>query len=342
MAALTTAEDPTSAPIDLTGDGSVVSVIFAADHGMAAPKDAGGEECSAFPQVVTRSIVRGLEAGVAGASVLAKANGVQLRVVDVGVAGAGVAGGAVAPAKEKLPGGTKNACVEPAMSGAECAAMLAAGRAAVCEHAAAARLVVFGEVGIGNTTASSLLLAALLRATDEAAVVRLCGNGALSGRSADPAVIPRKAAIVMKALRTHAPLLQAADSPTEEVLAACGGAEIAALTGAVLEASARNIPVLVDGFIVTVAALAAVRMDPAVSRVLLFATASAERGHAAAVAAIQEAARAAGLPVPAPPALAMGLRLGEASAGLLAVPLARSAVAVLGQMGTIQDILSMG
>ena len=116
--------------------------------------------------------------------------------------------------------------------------------------------------------------------------------------------------------------------------------EIAAVDGAILEASEHDLPILIDGFIVTVAALMASRISPNCSRVMLFATRSAEKGHAKALEAISKISEASNLPSPSPPALSMGLRLGEATAGILAVPIARSAVSVLCDMATIKEILS--
>ena len=122
-------------------------------------------------------------------------------------------------------------------------------------------------------------------------------------------------------------------------LAKIGGAEIAALVGAILEASNQDIPILIDGLIVTAAALVAATISPNACRIMFLSTKSVEPGQIAAVARIQELAETNNITVPTSPALDMGLRMGEATGGLLAVPLLRSAAALINEMGTIAEIL---
>lgn len=312
----------------------VCCLIFAADHGAAAAPEDGGEACSAYPQFVTRSVLEGLRQGVAGASVLAKTHGVPLRVVDVGVIGQPFDSEVVQSAAEKLPNGTRNFCSEPAMTIEETDRCIRMGRKSLAKFAesTASRVVALGEVGIGNTTASSAIIAAL---TDKP-VNTLCGGGAFAGRTVDYSSVEKKIGIVTRALEKH----EGCTEDASNVLSRLGGAELAALVGAMLEASEQNLGVLVDGFIATAAALVAVNISSSVCRVLFFSTKSAEQGHIAAVERIQEIAKASNLPIPGSPALSMGLRMGEATGALLAVPVLKSAAAILSEMATIQEILS--
>lgn len=313
---------------------NVSAIIFAGDHGVAVAKEDGGEGCSLYPQAVTRAILEGLQQNVAGASVLAQGLGLNLSVVDVGVIGDAYSGKFVNSATNKLSKGTRNFCVEPAMTIEEVDRCLNMGREAIteAENKISCQVVALGEVGIGNTTTASTLIAALTGKP----VAELCGGGAFASHTADDDKIKRKTEIVKKALQKHKGSLTESIS----ILANVGGAEIAALVGAMLEASDRKIAVLVDGFIVTAAALVAVRMKPSVCNALFFTTKSAEKGQVAAIEEIQAIAKEHNLPVPASPALSMGLRMGECTGALLAVPILQSSANMINNMATIQDILS--
>ena len=313
----------------------VACLIFAGDHGAAKAPEEGGEGCSLYPQAVTQSVLVGLERGIAGASVLARANNVSLRVVDVGVVGVPNSNNIVYASPNKLQrGGTRNFCTEPAMNTEEVERCIRIGRdeLARCVESSGANSVVLGEVGIGNTTASSALIAHLTKAEVES----VCGGGATLTRGVDRAVVDKKVTIVKKALKLHGASIKSGT----DALARLGGAEIASLVGAMLEASERNVPILVDGFIVTAAALVATNISPNVCRIMFLTSQSAENGQVAAIESMQCIAATNGIPTPERPALAMNLRMGEATAALLAVPILRSAAAVLSDMGTIQDILS--
>jgi len=194
------------------------------------------------------------------------------------------------------------------------------------------KTVALGEIGIGNTTTASTLIAVL---TGEP-VENICGGGAFASRMIDNDVVKKKIGIVERALKKHKGSLKESFS----VLSKVGGSEIAALVGAMIEASDRNISVLVDGFIVTAAALVAVMMKPNVCNSLFFTTKSAEKGQEVAIKKIQAIAREHNLPPPASPALSMNLRMGECTGALLAVPLLRGSTAMVNNMATIQDILS--
>jgi nicotinate-nucleotide--dimethylbenzimidazole phosphoribosyltransferase len=277
--------------------------VFAADHGVAQ------EGVSAFPQAVTGEMVRNFASGGAAISVLARALGATLDVVNLGTVNdpgeiPGVLRAVIAPS-------SANFCVAPAMTRAQLDAALRTGalRAGQArEHGA--DLFIGGEMGIANTTVASALACALL---DE-------GPGLLAGAGTglDEAGVAHKAAVIARALQRHADATEAL-----EQLRCLGGFEIAALTGAFIAAAQSRVPVLVDGFITTVAALTAVRINPGVRAWLLFAHRSHERGHARLLDALQ-----------ARPLLDLGMRLGEASGAAVAVPLLRLACALHGGMAT--------
>jgi len=317
-------------------------LIFAADHGVAKDKSEGGENCSSYPQAVSRKVLEGLDHGIAGASALARSNDVALRVVDVGLADGPTeyewSKKVVRSSETKLKGGTKNFCKECAMTREEVEQCISTGRKETSKFIdeMCGKIVIFGEVGIGNTTTSSALIAALTGVN----VGSLCGTGASTTRDGiNDEVVAKKVAIIKEAMQYHdqstlhgAPL---------KALEAVGGAEIAAMAGGMLQASENDIPILVDGFIVTTAAMIACQIDPAVTRVLLFATQSTEKGQTIALETIGSIAKSNGIPVPVTPALNMNLRMGEATGGLLAVPLARSACAIVGELATLGEVLGL-
>mmetsp|Transcript_24434 Transcript_24434/g.51614 ORF Transcript_24434/g.51614 Transcript_24434/m.51614 type:complete len:713 (+) Transcript_24434:318-2456(+) len=319
----------------LTPNVDAVSVIiFAGDHGVTAAKEDGGEGCSLYPQVVTRAILEGLQQNVGGASVLANGLGLNLNVVDVGVVGDPYTGKFVNSARNKLSKGTRNFCLGPAMTMEEVDRCLNIGRETIAQAVKkeSCRVVALGEVGIGNTTTASTLIAALTKIPVE----ELCDGGAFASHTADNDKIKKKIEIVERALKKHMGSLNESYS----ILSKVGGSEIAALVGAMIEASDRNVAVLVDGFIVTAAALVAVRMKPSVCNVLFLTTKSAEKGQQAAIEEIQAIAKDHNIPVPASPVLSMGLRMGEGTGAILAVPILQSSAAMITNMATIQDILS--
>lgn len=325
-----------------------VCLIFAADHGVAKDKSEGGINCSSYPQAVSRKVLEALDHGSAGASVLARCNNAHLRVIDVGLADG--------PASEKeyewsqtivrsseetrvVQDGTKNFCIGSAMSDIEVAKCILTGRRETRQYINEMKsdIVIFGEVGIGNTTTSSALIAALCGID----VKSLCGTGASITRDGiDDDVVNKKITIIEEAMAYHnaATMLKGAPLPT---LAAVGGAEIAAIVGGILEATDRDIPILVDGFIVTTAAMIACQIDPDVTRNLLFATQSTEQGQTIALNIINDIAKAKNDPAPAQPALNMNLRMGEGTGALMAVPLLRSACAVLAELATLNEVLSL-
>ncbi|MEP7044721.1 MAG: nicotinate-nucleotide--dimethylbenzimidazole phosphoribosyltransferase [Dokdonella sp.] len=277
--------------------------VFAADHGVAV------EGVSAFPQVVTGEMLRNFASGGAAISVLARALDATLEVVNLGTVNdpgeiAGVRRAIIAPS-------SANFCERAAMSEEQLQRALAAGADSVrAACAAQAQLFIGGEMGIGNTTAATALACAMLAEAPST----LAGAG--TGLDADG--IARKVVVIERALARHVDARNA-----REQLRCLGGFEIAALCGAYIAAAQAGLPVLVDGFIATAAALAAKRINGGVRDWLLFAHRSHERGHARLLAALA-----------AEPLLDLSLRLGEASGAAVAVPLLRLACALHNQMAT--------
>ena len=281
--------------------------IFAADHGVAV---AG---VSAFPAEVTAQMVANFSAGGAAICVLARQIRAQFEVVDVGVMSDTSALPGVVQAKV-MPG-TANFLEAPAMTVTQCEAALDAGRAAVARAlAAGADCFIAGEMGIGNTTSASALACVWLDSSPD----ELAGPGT----GLNPAGVSRKAFLISVALKKQAARL---DSPLT-VLATLGGCEIAAMAGAYLAAAQAGLPVIVDGFISSVAALAAVKLNPGVLDWLIFGHQSAEPAHARVLAAL------AGQPL-----VRLNLRLGEGSGAATAFPLVQLACALHGQMATFAE-----
>ena len=282
--------------------------VFAADHGIVA------EGVSAFPQSVTREMIRNFARGGAAISVLSRQLDAEFAVINLGTAFPLTEGDRRFPALTDLPlgPGTANICIEPAMSKEQLAAALAAGG----DSPGNSRLHLFigGEMGIGNTATAAALTSALLDLPVAATVGR--------GTGVDDAGIEVKRKAVQKALDVHR---GHCDTPLE-TLRRLGGFEIAALTGAYIAAAQRGIPSLVDGFICTAAALLACRINAGVRRWLLFSHRSVEPGHASLLDALQ-----------ATPLLDLGMRLGEGSGAAVAVPLLRSACLLHGGMATFAE-----
>lgn len=279
--------------------------VFAADHGVTA------EGISAFPQVVTAEMVRNFARGGAAISVLAQEWNARLEVVNVGT---------VQPL-EDLPGvldtriaaGTANFVYEPAMSIEQLYEALEVGRAAA-ERASigGARLFIGGEMGIGNTTSATAIACSLLGLP----AAELAG----SGTGLDTAGITHKALTIERALARHH-----SDRPLT-ALRQLGGFEIAALTGAYLRCAQVGLPVLVDGFITTAAALVAVRHQPQLAAWLFYAHRSAEQGHRRLLDALE-----------AQPLLDLEMRLGEGSGAAVAMPILRAAAALHARMATFTE-----
>ena len=287
--------------------GRVVLLLFAGDHGLTAEGVAG------YPASVTAGMVRTLLAGRAVATAFARVVGAEVRVIDAGV-DADFAGDP-RPRGAKVRRGTRNAAREAAMTPDEVgeALRLGAGQAAAAIDDGA-EVIALGEMGIGNTASAALLMHRLAPAPLADCVGQGAGN--------HPGGLARKrAALQRAAARSDA-------AEPMEVLRQFGGHEIAAMTGALIAAAARRTPVLIDGFIAAAAALVAVRLRPAARDACLFAHRSAEAGHISLLRALD-----------ADPLLDLGLRLGEGTGALLAVPLLRAAAALFTEVAALDDVL---
>ena len=281
-------------------------VVFAADHGVAE------EGVSAFPSEVTAQMVANFAAGGAAINVFARQVGARLEVVDVGVKGAVVSEGVV---HAKVRPGTANFAREDAMRLVEVERAIQVGiEAAARSHAAGCRCLIVGEMGIANTTASSALLAAI----SGQPAIRLVGQGT----GIAPAGLVHKAEVIEAALIAR----RADPAQPLELLAKLGGLEIAAMMGAYLGAAARRMPILIDGFIATVAALLGCRLVPELRGYLVFGHRSCEPGHDVALALLD-----------AEPLLDLQMRLGEGTGAALAFPLLESACRMFSEMATFDS-----
>jgi nicotinate-nucleotide--dimethylbenzimidazole phosphoribosyltransferase len=285
-------------------------VVFAGDHGLTA------RGISAFPSDVTWQMVENFLAGGAAVSVLSRQNGIALTVVDCGVKHdflAGLPAGSVRAGLQvrKVAGaeqGTADSSVQPAMTTAQCHAALQHGMDLV--KVLPGNALLLGEMGIGNTSAASLLLSRLAGLD-----IAVC-TGAGTGLDA-PAVL-RKTEVLREVLALHAD----AKAPLD-VLAAMGGFEIATMVGAVMQAAHERRVIVVDGFIATSAIVVAHALQPLVLQRCVFAHRSGERGHEFMLQHLGVQAL-----------LDLGLRLGEGSGATLAWPLLQSACTVLRDMAS--------
>ena len=307
--------------------------LFAGDHGVA------GEGVSAYPQAVTRQMVANFLAGGAAANVFARVNGVEIAVVDAGVAGDPLdAPGLVS---RRIAPGTRNLAVEPAMTREQYEAALRAGAelgagadarvaaetrdGAIGEAEAHAEALAgdgagtgvdaaaFGEMGIANTSSATLIAHKLTGAPLDALTGR--------GTGLDDDGLARKLRVLVRAADRTADRL-----PPDEALREYGGFEIAMMAGAMIGAARAGAVVIVDGFIASAAALAAVRLAPALVGYLVFAHRSAEPGHEVVLDALG-----------ASPLLDLGMRLGEGTGALLAWPILRSAAVMLSDMASFES-----
>lgn len=285
-------------------------LVFAADHGVAA------EGVSAFPQAVTAQMVANFVVGGAAINVFARQIGARLEIIDVGVIGE-FSDESIVPGivHEKVRPGTANFVEADAMTRGEAEQAIDVGlRAANRALDAGCKCLIVGEMGIANTTASSAVLAVL---TGEAPA-RVVGQGT----GIPQALLHHKQAMIERAIAARRP------DPSDPlaVLAKVGGLEIGAVVGAYLGAAARRTPVIVDGFIATVAALLACRLCPDARDFMIFGHRSQEPGHDVALAALHAA-----------PLLDLDLRLGEGSGAALAFPLVVSATRMLAEMATFDS-----
>jgi nicotinate-nucleotide--dimethylbenzimidazole phosphoribosyltransferase len=284
-------------------------VVAAADHGVAV------ERVSPYPQEVTRQMLANFAAGGAAVSVLARQAGARLVVVDAGVVAPPAEEGVRSEVVDGVRG-TGSIAVGPAMAPLVGRRMVERGVALANELADdGSGILAVGDMGIGNTTAASALCAALLQVDP----LRTCGPGT----GLDEAGVAHKVEVVRRALAANG--LDGGSVDPMDTLASVGGLEIAFLTGVILGAASRRVPVLLDGFVTGAAALAAWAIAPVVARSLIAATRSPEPGHALVLERL-------GLE----PLLDLRLRLGEGSGAALALPLVRAAVAIVTEMATFE------
>jgi len=281
--------------------------VFCADHGVTA------EGVSAYPSEVTYQMVKNFVAGGAAISVLCRQYDIDPVIVDMGVSHAIEAGLAVI--NRKVGPGTKNFAREAAMNEEQAIRSLEAGiRLAQAANQLGYRLLGSGEMGIGNTTSASAIIAAMARRDP----LEVTGPG--TGISEEQR--QRKAAVVARALELHQP------DPGDPlgVLRTVGGFEIGGMAGFLLGAAAARIPVCIDGLIATAAALLAAGLAPNLSDYLFFGHHSAEPGHRVALELL------GGRPL-----LDLEMRLGEGTGAALAIGIVESALRLYREMATFSS-----
>jgi nicotinate-nucleotide--dimethylbenzimidazole phosphoribosyltransferase len=287
--------------------GKKIIFSLAGDHGVV------DEGVSAYPKEVTHQMVRNMLAGGAAVNVLARHAGAEVRVVDIGVAGS--LEDAHSLISRKVRPGTANMAKGPAMTPEEARQAVEVGidlaRDAAYEGAT---LIGTGEMGIGNTTPSSALLAALLP----------CGVHEVTGRGTgiDDKTLAHKVAVIERSLEVNKGSL----TDPLRALAAVGGLEIAGICGLILGAASRRVPVVVDGFISSAGALVACRLCPHAADYLFFSHLSAEAGHAVFFEHFH-----------ARPILDLGMRLGEGTGAALAMFLIEAAIKIYTEMATFKS-----
>ena len=279
-------------------------LVCAADHGHAR------RGTSLFDPQVSAQVAAAAARGETAVGVLARRDGHELLVADVGLAGPTPDG----VRDEKVAAGSADMLDGPALTPAQLDSAIETGTRLAGELAArGVDCLVLGEIGIGNTATTAALVCALTGADPSLTVGR--------GTGLDAAGLERKRGVVAAALERHGTPL-----PAREALRAVGGLELAALAGAAIESARLGLPVVLDGYAVSAAALAAIGLDPIVAEALIAGHRSAEPGHALVLAEL-------GLE----PLLDLRLRLGEASGALLALPLIAAAGALHHEMGTFEE-----
>jgi nicotinate-nucleotide--dimethylbenzimidazole phosphoribosyltransferase len=277
-------------------------LVFAADHGIAR------HGISIAPSAVTRQMVLNFLAGGAAVNCFCQANQMQLKVIDAGI---------LEPiadpqlVMQRMGSCSGDISVEPAMTRTQVMEGLRLGsQVANAQISAGCNLLAFGEMGIGNTSPAAALLAAMSGLPIAACVGR--------GTGIDDEQLKRKMALIGQAVKRAGNL----QDPIE-LLHQLGGFEIVQITGAMLAAAEKRITLLVDGFIVTAAAMLAVRIAPACRDYMIFSHGSAEGGHSMMLESLR-----------ARPLLDLGLRLGEGTGAALALPLLRAACAFYNDMAS--------
>lgn len=285
-------------------------LVFAASHGVA------DEGVSAYPKEVTGQMVLNFLRGGAAINVLTKHDGIELCVIDVGVEMD--FGGDVDSRlffNRKVRYGTRNFLKEPAMTFSEFSKAIEAGREQVrLAKFSNVSLLGIGEMGIGNTTSASALFSALLGLPAEETVGR--------GTGASEEILKRKTGVVEEAIKKH----RVEHADTVHWLSCVGGFEIVAMVGVLLEAVEQRIPVVVDGFIATAAALAAIQMNSGVKDICFWGHCSNEKAHKRILDSLG-----------AKPILNLDMRLGEGTGAALAMHLIEAAAKIMCEMASFEE-----
>lgn len=295
---------------DLPRAAKKLVVVMAADHGICE------EGVSAYPSAVTAQMVRNFLAGGAAINVLARHASASVRVVDMGVAGP-IDGNA--HVNQRIGNGTKNFLLGEAMTREEALRCLEIG-IGIAENAGLSQmdLIAGGDMGIGNTTSSSVITALVTKSAPEVVVGR--GTGI-----SDEGFL-RKLRVVKEAIRLHSGWQDGID-----LLRRVGGFEIGGLAGLMIGAACYSIPVILDGFVATAAALLAAEICPLSKAYMIAAHCSAEPGHAVALQHL-------GLD----PLLTWNMRLGEGTGAALVFPLLEAACKVFTEMATFESAAVSG
>lgn len=276
--------------------------IFAGDHGIVE------NGVSAFPQEVTQQMVLNFLHGGAAANVFARTHGVDIQVVDTGVSGEPLSHPDLL--NRRIGSGTANSAIKPAMTREQFDTAIKHGRQLGSSGGFDA--MCFGEMGIGNTSAATLIFHKIL----DLPLTELTGRG--TGLN-DEGLAQKLSVLQSAAART--PDALAADIAMAEY----GGFEIAMMTGAMLGAVSTSTLVIVDGFVATAAAAAAIELQPSARNAMVFAHRSAESGHRIVLQKLN-----------VKPLLELDMRLGEGTGALLAWPLVKSAAALLSEMASFE------
>lgn len=280
--------------------------IFAADHGIAE------ESVSAFPQAVTAQMVQNFANAGAAVNVLSRFVNADFEVIDVGLIKAVNESAVIS---ERVGNGTANFAKQAAMTEAQMQTALTVGKSAVKRALKqGTQLFIAGEMGIANTTSASALAVALTGLSAE----QLTG----AGTGLTDKAIKHKTKLIKNAISLHQPLLET----PQKVLQYLGGFEISALVGAYIYAAQQGLPVLIDGFIASVAALLAVKIQPEIKAWFFYAHCSQEKGHQLILKHLQ-----------ARPLLNLNMRLGEGSGAVAAVPLLQMACKLHNEMATFEQ-----
>jgi nicotinate-nucleotide--dimethylbenzimidazole phosphoribosyltransferase len=280
-------------------------LVFAADHGLTE------EKISLYPKDVTWQMVMNFVAGGAAINVFCKQNNISLKVVDAGVDYDFPLNIEIIDAKIRY--GTKNMRKLPAMNMDDCELAMRRGSELVIKEAkSGCNTIGFGEMGIGNTSSSALLMSKFTGIPIEECTGR--------GTGLDNEALNRKTSILKEIIEKYDP-----KTPID-TLATFGGLEIAMMTGAMLEAQKQNMIILVDGFIASSCLLTAIQFNPEIRENAIFCHQSDEKGHLLLLQYLK-----------VNPILKLGMRLGEGTGAALALPIVQAAVNFLNQMASFES-----